>query len=228
MMSDHSLPAMPTCTIKDVLSWRPCWEGAEYRIGAVAGNRERMNALEILEIDETVVSVLDRFWVVLRPELISERVLRLFAADCAERVLPLFESQYPEDNRPRELIAAARAFANGTILSDKIIDILSTAKTFTRSYDIDAARRAWLASNSACSSVYGGAPGEAAREAARGAAREAAWSAADYASISAVRGATTGPAAQFTYEDVHFSARGVERKWQLERLCQLLKENYDV
>ena len=32
----------------------------------------------------------------------------LFAADCAERVLPLFEAQRPGDDRPRKAIAAAR------------------------------------------------------------------------------------------------------------------------
>ena len=33
---------------------------------------------------------------------------RLFAADCAERVLPLFEAVFPNDGRPREAIRAAR------------------------------------------------------------------------------------------------------------------------
>ena len=36
----------------------------------------------------------------------------LFAADCAERVLPLFAAQRPDDGRPREAIAAARVPAN--------------------------------------------------------------------------------------------------------------------
>jgi hypothetical protein len=46
---------------------------------------------------------------------ISERDLRLFAADCAEHVLPLFETKYPKDDRPRKAIAAARALARGEI-----------------------------------------------------------------------------------------------------------------
>ena len=40
---------------------------------------------------------------------------RLFAADCAEHVLHLFESRYPDDPRPREAIQAARAYAVGKI-----------------------------------------------------------------------------------------------------------------
>ena len=39
----------------------------------------------------------------------SEMALRLFAADCAERALPLFESYCPNDARPSEAIAAARS-----------------------------------------------------------------------------------------------------------------------
>ncbi len=39
----------------------------------------------------------------------------LEAADCAERVLPLFESRFPNDDRPRRAIEAARAWARGEI-----------------------------------------------------------------------------------------------------------------
>ncbi len=36
---------------------------------------------------------------------------RLFAADCAERVLPTYEKAYPNDDRPRKAIEAARGDA---------------------------------------------------------------------------------------------------------------------
>ena len=38
-----------------------------------------------------------------------------WAADCAERVLRLFEAEAPGDDRPRRLIARARAFARGEL-----------------------------------------------------------------------------------------------------------------
>jgi len=44
-----------------------------------------------------------------------DRLARLFAADCAESVLHLYESKYPDDKRPRNAIVAARQFANGEI-----------------------------------------------------------------------------------------------------------------
>ena len=44
-----------------------------------------------------------------------DRELRLFAADEAERVLYLFERQFPGDDRPRKAIQVARDCANGQI-----------------------------------------------------------------------------------------------------------------
>lgn len=41
----------------------------------------------------------------------ERRVLAVWAADCAARVLHLFEPQAPEDTRPREAIDGLRAFA---------------------------------------------------------------------------------------------------------------------
>ena len=52
------------------------------------------------------------------PQTLSEADRRLvagWAADCAERVLGLFETEAPGDGRPRALIARARAFAQGEL-----------------------------------------------------------------------------------------------------------------
>ncbi|WP_241994788.1 putative immunity protein [Kribbella sp. VKM Ac-2568] len=43
----------------------------------------------------------------------DRRLLGLWAADCAERVLPLFEVRAPGDSRPREAIEELRVFALG-------------------------------------------------------------------------------------------------------------------
>jgi len=54
----------------------------------------------------------------LSPLTLSEqdrRILAVWAADCAERVLPLFEAEAPNDSRPREAIESARAFASGEL-----------------------------------------------------------------------------------------------------------------
>lgn len=58
------------------------------------------------------------------PQTLGETERRLVAAwtaDCAERVLGLFEAENPDDGRPRALIARARAFARGELnLADEI------------------------------------------------------------------------------------------------------------
>lgn len=47
------------------------------------------------------------------PDLSIHRVIAAWAADCAERVLPLFEVERPHDRRPREAIDALRAWTRG-------------------------------------------------------------------------------------------------------------------
>ena len=54
----------------------------------------------------------------LSPQSLSEpdrRLVAAWAADCAERVLPLFEREAPDDDRPRDAIARARAYARGEL-----------------------------------------------------------------------------------------------------------------
>jgi hypothetical protein len=51
----------------------------------------------------------------------DRRLVAGWAADCAERVLGLFETEAPGDRRPREAIARARKFARGELdVADEI------------------------------------------------------------------------------------------------------------
>jgi len=45
----------------------------------------------------------------------DRRALAAWAADCAERVLELFEAEAPTDDRPRDAVARARSFARGEL-----------------------------------------------------------------------------------------------------------------
>jgi hypothetical protein len=52
------------------------------------------------------------------PQTLSEadrRIVAAWAADCAERVLGLFEAEAPGDSRPRDAITRVRAFARGEL-----------------------------------------------------------------------------------------------------------------
>ncbi len=99
------------------------------------------------------------------------RELRLFACDCAERVLPLFERERPDDARPRMAIEIARRYANGKAVSEE------TAAAGDAAGDA-AWAAAWAAARAAAGDAARAAAGDAAWAAARAAARAAAGDAA--------------------------------------------------
>jgi len=47
----------------------------------------------------------------------EQRALARWAADCAERVLPLFENAYPKDDRPRRAIETLRRWIKNGVFS---------------------------------------------------------------------------------------------------------------
>jgi RimJ/RimL family protein N-acetyltransferase len=51
----------------------------------------------------------------------DQKILALWAADCAKHVLPYFEDKYPNDDRPRKAIEAARKWAETGVF--KMVDI---------------------------------------------------------------------------------------------------------
>lgn len=68
----------------------------------------------------------------------DHRALVLWATDCAEHVLSLFEEQYPQDNRPRHAVEAGRAWARGELALSEARTVAFTAHAAAR----DAARAA--------------------------------------------------------------------------------------
>jgi hypothetical protein len=127
------------------------------------GNNTPIDLITILESN----GIEDCIWslrAAIEPE--RDKIARLFAADCAESVLPLFESEKPNDPRPRAAIQAARDYAVGLITDEQ------------RAAARDAA---WAAAGAAAWD----AAGDAARAAARDAARDAAWDAAGDAARAA-------------------------------------------
>jgi len=89
--------------------WHACrWEDAASHIA-----RE----LWVCELDGQIVKgdnkvAGERLRLVRRVKL-SDRVLREWALDCAEHVLPIFEARFPDDLRPRQAIEAGRGFLAG-------------------------------------------------------------------------------------------------------------------
>jgi hypothetical protein len=108
----------------------------------------------------------------------KDKEIRLFAADCAEMVLPIYENRYPDDNRPRLAIQAARDYANG-LIPMKELAAARAARAARAAWDARAASAAWDAADAAWDAAWAAA--RAASDAASDAARDAAWAARDAA-----------------------------------------------
>jgi hypothetical protein len=95
----------------------------------------------------------------------DDRVARLFACDCAERALPIYEKNYPDDKRPRHAIEVARLYADGKASDGELAAARATAWHA-------AWNAAWEAAWAAAQDAAQDAAGAAARGAAQGAARD--------------------------------------------------------
>ena len=118
-------------------------------------------------------------------------IARLFAAGCAEHVLPIYEQQYPDDKRVRLCIEASRRFAYGEITDTELAAAAETAaETAARAAGAaaDAADAAADAADAAAAAAWAAAAADADAVAAARAARAAAY-AADAAAARAARAA---------------------------------------
>lgn len=129
-------------------------------------------------------------------DLERHRLLAIWAAACAEHVLPLWEEAYSGDNRPRYAVEAARAWVRGEVR-------------------VGAARQAAVAAHTAAR----GATTPAAQAAARAAGHAAATAhMADHAR-SAARYACKAVEVSSTAPD----AGAAERAWQHEHLPDTIR-----
>ena len=124
-----------------------------------------------------------------------------WAADCAERVLPLFEEIRPEDNRPRDAIEACRAWVR--------TGVFAMAGIRGASLGAHAAARDAMGNDAACFAAR--AAGQAVATAH---VPQHAYGAAYYALKAVAAAEPTGVAARV----------GAEREWQSKRLPERLRE----
>ncbi len=156
----------------------------------------------------------------------DDRAARLFAIDCAERALPVYEAIHPRDHRPRLGLEAARAFLAGEIdqvafetakkaahgaQTDRRIDLedLHWGSTFEAiQADGKAGNPTWVASQATKAvghAVDGGMSGSG-------------WSAA-HAAGSAAHNAAVSQAGNGN----HVMPEPDEQKWQAARLLEYLQ-----
>ena len=116
------------------------WLNAEIYIAEIRGG--------IVTVDDKVVCREARL--VKRLDTWNARTARLFACDCADRVLPIFEKRVPNDTRPREAIAVAREFAEGRAKKERLVTASDTAWLAASATAWDAGRAAaWAAGRAA-------------------------------------------------------------------------------
>ncbi|MGD0249088.1 MAG: putative immunity protein [Candidatus Limnocylindrales bacterium] len=82
------------------------------------------------------------------------RLVGLWAADCAERVLALFEAKAPSDTRPREAIEGIRAFARGGRRTARLRSLALAALAAAHEVGDPAATAAARAAGLAAASAY--------------------------------------------------------------------------
>lgn len=84
----------------------------------------------------------------------DHRSLVLWAADCAEHVLPYCEEKYPKDDRPRKAIEAAKAWTRGEIRVGEARAAAVAAHAAARDADEGAARAAARAAGHAAATAH--------------------------------------------------------------------------
>ena len=97
---------MSKLTLNYIDTFGPCEGGRDKMLaglGKDAPDDTEVTLLQILDI----CGVMDALWVLDKTKC-NPRLARHFGAWCAEQVLPIFERERPNDNRPRLAIEAAR------------------------------------------------------------------------------------------------------------------------
>ena len=93
-----------------------------------------------------------RFITIRRGGLLTDshhRLLAAWAADCAEHVLPLFESAQPSDTRPRRAIELARSWVRGEIMMSQARTAAGFANAAARDLSGAARHAAYAAGQAA-------------------------------------------------------------------------------
>ena len=144
---------------------------AKYKGGITKWGKDTPFPLsEVLE----VCGLDDAIWclcIVIEP---ADTEIRLFACDCAERALHIWEENYPDDKRPRQAIETARKYAMGQATQHNLDAASDAAEDAAEDAEEDAGDVAWVAAWAAWAAAWAAenATGDAVRAAVR-AARDA-------------------------------------------------------
>ena len=160
-------------TLNRIRLCHPCeesWKTLLTFLNKTEADNEELSIRTILD----VCGVSDAIWA-LRAVEGHDKEIRLFACDCVESVLHIFESEYPNDSRPRIAIETARRYANGQATKQELDAARSASWDAVSDAAWDAAWDAvWYAARSAAMSASWYAVLDAASDASWNAASDAA------------------------------------------------------
>ena len=177
---------LPTLTYQQIVGMGPC---AAHHPDKYIPKTWEGTVIDLMDLPN--VAATEKLWVLWR--VLDERLLRFFAADCADRALT-YPANYTPDPRTLEAIRVVKLYAAGNASRDELNRVC------------DAATAAYVAANAA------------ANAAAANAADAAAAAAYAVASAAAAVYAAAAAAAAAYAADAHVVARQQERNLQLQRL----------
>lgn len=154
---------------------------------------------------------------------LDETKQRLFACDCAEQILPVFEQAFPQEKRPRLAIDTARRFALGEATKDELLAAETAADAAASATGTASGVGAWAVRNAI--GVAAWAAKDVAKDnigAAWIAARSAVAIARNASSVARAESwsdlATDGKAASDAGSEASASAWKWANTWQADRL----------
>ena len=203
-------------TKQKLIEWEHCYSAEDFErvTDVIFAKSASVSVREFLELDLKIFNnPEDLFWVILRTELVPEKLLHEVAIYCAEKVLPLFETEYPGDMRPRDAIETKKRWLRGEA-SDAEFEAAREAawdaadRGEELSVDLTAARAAaWDAARAAAVSIDSLTVALSA-EAARAAAWDAARAAARAAEAAAEAAARAAEAREAAWEELREWMKG--------------------
>lgn len=113
-------------TLNKIKSAKACEDRYEVLLKALGKTKADDEPLSIRYILESN-GIEDAIWALKTIEN-HDKEIRLFACDCAEMALPIYEITYPNDNRPRRSIEVARLYANNEATKKQLAGVNTAAR----------------------------------------------------------------------------------------------------
>lgn len=99
-------------TLNKIKKHNPClssWDKLLNHLGKKEADDEKVELSVILNL----LGIRNAIWALRSLDNNADKDIRLFACDCAESVLYIYENIFRNDDRPRKSIEVARQYANG-------------------------------------------------------------------------------------------------------------------